>query len=337
MTIKVLRQNRILVREDKMKKIIILLTVFALCLGLYGCGEKKSYAEDMIFAMDTYMTFKIYGENAEEIIDLCKEEITLLDGRLSCNDGQSELYRINQSERVELSDQMADIIARSIEMSETTDGAFDITIGALTEIWGFSGGQYRLPSETEIASALKTVGYEKLNLEGNLLSKPIDTKIDLGGIAKGYATDRIFEILENGNAEGAVISLGGNVLTYGQNPEGRDWTVAVTDPDDKNGYVKMLTGSGKSAYVTSGDYQRYFEQDGIRYHHILDPKTGYPAQSGLRSVTVISQNGFEADGLSTAIYAAGTEKASAFSKKTDAFKAVYVTDGKEVAEQSYGQ
>lgn len=307
----------------------------ALCLSLCCCKEQDKKTEDTIFAMDTYMTFTVYGKNSADVSEKCRKEIERLDSLLSPDGENSELNKINQSEQIELSDEMAYIIKSSIELSKATDGAFDITVGALTELWGFSGDkEYYLPSGDEINTALKTVGYEKLSLEGNVLKKPLDTKIDVGAIAKGYATDRLFEILEREKAEGAVISLGGNVLTFGKNPSGKDWSVAVTDPDDRNGYVKMLYSVGKQVFVTSGNYQRYFEQNGQKYHHILDPKTGYPADTGLRSVTIVCQSGLCADALSTAVFAAGADRASEFSKNTVSFDAVYVTDKNEVIEQS---
>ncbi len=307
----------------------------ALCLSLCCCKGQDKKTENTIFAMDTYMTFTVYGKNSADVSEKCRQEIQRLDSFLSPDGENSELNKINQSEQIELSDEMAYIIKSSIELSKATDGAFDITVGALTELWGFSGDkEYYLPSGDEINTALKTVGYEKLSIEGNVLKKPLDTKIDVGAIAKGYATDRLFEILEKEQPVGAVISLGGNVLTFGKNPSGKDWSVAVTDPDDRNGYVKMLYSVGKQAFVTSGDYQRYFEQNGQKYHHILDPKTGYPADTGLRSVTIVCQSGFCADALSTAVFAAGADRAAEFSKKTVSFDAVYVTDKNEVIEQS---
>lgn len=318
------------------KKTVAVAMAAVLCLSLCCCKRQDKKIEDTLFAMDTYMTFTVYGENSENVAQKCKQEIERLDSLLSPDGENSELEKINQSEQIELSDEMAYIIKSSIDLSKATDGAFDITVGALTELWGFSGDkEYYLPSGDEINTALKTVGYEKLSLEGNVLKKPIDTKIDVGAIAKGYATDRLFEILEKEQPEGAVISLGGNVLTFGKNPSGKDWSVAVTDPDDRNGYVKMLYSSGKQAFVTSGDYQRYFEINGQKYHHILDPKTGYPADKGLRSVTIVCQNGLCADALSTAVFAAGADRAAEFSKNTVPFDAVYVTDQNEVIEQSY--
>ena len=318
------------------KRTAVAMMAMTLCLPLCCCKGQDKKTEDTLFAMDTYMTFTVYGKNSADVSEKCRREIQRLDALLSPDGENSQLKKINQSEQIELSDEMAYIIKSSIELSKATDGAFDITVGALTELWGFSGDkEYYLPSGDEINTALKTVGYEKLSLEGNVLKKPLDTKIDVGAVAKGYATDRLFEILEKEQPEGAVISLGGNVLTFGKNPSGKDWSVAVTDPDDRNGYVKMLYSVGKQAFVTSGDYQRHFEQNGQKYHHILDPKTGYPADTGLRSVTIVCQSGLCADALSTAVFAAGADRAAGFSKKTVSFDAVYVTDKNEVIEQSF--
>lgn len=318
-----------------MKRIAAIAVCIAISFSLCSCKREEQKASDTLFAMDTYMTFTVYGDRGGEIIEQCKDEIKRLDRLLSSENEDSEIFMLNKSEEFELSNEVAGIIKKCLEISKATDGSFDITVGALTKLWGFSGGNYRLPSEDEIALALDSVGYEKISLEGNVLKKPAQTKLDLGGIAKGYATDRLFEILEENDVKGAVFSLGGNVLTFGQNTKGEKWSVAVTDPKDKNRFVKTVEREGNLAFVTSGDYQRYFEQNGKKYHHILDPKTGYPSKGELSSVTVISKSGFYADGLSTALFVAGEQKASEFAKNTDAFEAIYITSDGEVSEQRY--
>ena len=318
-----------------MKRFAAIAVCIAISFSLCSCKREEQKASDTLFAMDTYMTFTVYGDRGGEIIEQCKDEIKRLDRLLSSENEESEIFMLNESEEFELSGEVAGIIKKCLEISKATDGNFDITVGALTKLWGFSGGNYRLPSEDEIALALDSVGYEKISLEGNVLKKPAQTKIDLGGIAKGYATDRLFEILEEQDVKGAVFSLGGNVLTFGQNSKGKKWSVAVTDPKDKNSFVKTVEREGNLAFVTSGDYQRYFEQNGEKYHHILDPKTGYPSKGELSSVTVISKSGFYADGLSTALFVAGEQKAPKFAKNTDAFEAIYITSDGEVSEQSY--
>lgn len=318
-----------------MKRFAAIAVCIAISFSLCSCKREEQKASDTLFAMDTYMTFTVYGDRGGEIIEQCKDEIKRLDRLLSSENEESEIFMLNESEEFELSGEVAGIIKKCLEISKATDGNFDITVGALTKLWGFSGGNYRLPSEDEIALTLDSVGYEKISLEGNVLKKPAQTKIDLGGIAKGYATDRLFEILEEQDVKGAVFSLGGNVLTFGQNSKGKKWSVAVTDPKDKNSFVKTVEREGNLAFVTSGDYQRYFEQNGEKYHHILDPKTGYPSKGELSSVTVISKSGFYADGLSTALFVAGEQKAPEFAKNTDAFEAIYITSDGEVSEQSY--
>ena len=320
----------------KFHKLTAFLTVVCILLCLCSCKKEVQKTEKTLFAMDTYMTFTVYGENSEKTAEKCIDEIKRLDSLLSAENEESEISFINSQSECKLSDELADIIEKSLELSRATDGAFDITVGALTKLWGFSGGEYRLPSDKEISAALETVGYEKISLEGGTLKKSADTKLDLGAVAKGYATDRLFEILKEQNPEGAVVSLGGNVLTFGQNPSGKAWKVAVTDPENRNNSVKTIERNGSFAFVTSGDYQRFFEQDGKKYHHILNPKTGYPAESGLSSVTVVCKNGFYADGLSTAIFVSGKEKAPEFSKNTDEFDVVFIGSDGEVSEQSCG-
>ena len=218
------------------------------------------------------------------------------------------------------------LLQRALEIAEMTDGAFDPTVYPLMKAWGFAsesgGNNYRVP--TDVDSLLSLVDYRKVRLqeitEGDNAgsfrvtfpaTEPMG--LDLGGIAKGYTSQKVLETIQAAGVDTAVISLGGNVGVMGTKPDGSSWTVGVRDPNgDENDYLATLslTGQAQPQYViTSGGYERYFEQDGVRYHHILDPHTGYPADTGLLSVTVVSSDGTLADALSTALFVMGRDKA----------------------------
>ena len=199
------------------------------------------------------------------------------------------------------------------------------------ELWGFSDKNFRVPSEDEIKKTLKKVDYRKITVddEGNI-KKDDDTRIDLGGIAKGYTSDMLMKLFEDNGVSSAIVSLGGNVQTLGKKTDGERWKVAVQNPFDENGDYMGIISTSDEAVVTSGGYQRYFEENGEIYHHIIDTKSGYPAKSGLVSVTVVCESGKRADGLSTAIYVMGFDDAVKLWNDSDDFDVVLVKDDGEV-------
>ncbi len=297
-----------------------------ICLTLCGCG-KQEYTSSF-FAMDTVMDLKIYSEN-DTAISKAEAEIKRIDSLLDRGSGESEIYKINSGKTAAVSDETADLIQTAIDISEKTGGAFDITTAPVSDLWGFYGGSFRVPSDGELQTALGGVGYEKIRLNENTVSVPDNTSIDLGGIGKGCASDRAADVLRENGVDSAILSLGGNVYALGKRADGSDWTVGITDPGNKSQILGTVNVSDK-AVVTSGGYQRYFEQDGKTYHHIIDPKTGKSAQSGLLSVTVISQSGALADGLSTALFVMGLDKGIELWRKSDSFDAVFVDNDGQI-------
>ncbi len=297
-----------------------------ICLTLCGCG-KQEYTSSF-FAMDTVMDLKIYSEN-DAAISKAEAEIKRIDSLLDRGSGESEIYKINSEKTAAVSGETADLIRTAVDISEKTGGAFDITTAPVSDLWGFYGGSFRVPSDSEIQTALGGVGYEKIRLDKNTVSIPDNTSIDLGGIGKGYASDRAADVLRENGVDSAILSLGGNVYALGKRADGSNWSVGITDPDDKSQILGTVNVSDK-AVVTSGGYQRYFERDGKAYHHIIDPKTGKSAQSGLSSVTVISQSGALADGLSTALFVMGLDKGIELWRESDSFDAVFVDNNGQI-------
>lgn len=284
-----------------MKKwICMLLAVVFFCLS--GCS---AHAQKTLFAMDTVMDLQLWGADSEKAVAQLVELIAETENIWSVQKPDSLISRLNRGETVEHA-----LLQQVQTLSARTKGAFDPKLGAAMELWGFRSKEYNIPEAEALSQALQ------------------ERTWDLGGAVKGYTGLLAVQTLETMDIDRAILNLGGNIQTYGKKPDGAPWTVAIQSPDGGE-YLGTLSVVGTAAVVTSGDYQRYFEQGGIRYHHILDPETGMPAQSGLRSVTVICRDGLTADVLSTALFVMGLEKATEFWRASDDFEAVFVAgDGK---------
>lgn len=293
--------------------------------------EKKSFTKE-IFAMDTYMTVTAWGKQSEEAVEACLEEIVRLDALLSTENADSEVFRINQTGGGVLSADTESLWKTSQEIYEQSQGTFDVTIYPVMKAWGFAGGEFQVPSRKDLKKLLKSVNMEAVvwKEEEKQILLPSEVEIDFGGIAKGYTGTKLVELLKQYEIESAMLNLGGNVQLFGKKPEGADFKIAIKDPKGVQEYIGVLSVNDV-AVVTSGGYERYFEKEGIRYHHIIDPSTGYPAENGLASVTIVSKDGTKADGYSTALFVMGLEKATDFWKDhTEEFDAVFVTKEGEI-------
>ena len=280
--------------------------------------------------MDTYMTLAAYGNNAKSAVSAAEDEIYRLDRLFSVQSSDGEIAKLNLDKSLSASEDTVKLIARACEISEITDGDFDITVAPLVREWGFySGLENKVPSDDELETALKSVGYKNIEISGNSIYLNNGAGVDLGGIAKGYASSRAAEILAKNSVESALISLGGNVRAVGSKPDGSAWTIAVADPDDTSLQIGYLSVKNASV-VTSGGYQRFFEHNQKTYHHIINPKTGCPAESGLKSVTVVSEDDTLADALSTALFVKGLDGAAELYSSYGGFGAVFVTDEDEI-------
>ena len=295
-----------------------LLTAFLLT----GCTTFAPQEADF-FAMDTLMSVKLWG--GEAATSDVSAEINRLEALLSVTRETSVLSQLNAAGSAKLSADTASLLAQALALSERTGGTFDPTVYPLVEAWGFPSKEYRVPDQTELDSLLSCVGTEHVRFDGVTVTLDAGTRLDLGGIAKGYAAQCCAELLKGKGVEAAILSLGGNVQTVGSKPDGSAWVVGIADPSDPSQAIAVLTFEGSMALVTSGTYQRYFEENGVIYHHILDPQTGLPADSGLLSVTVLAQDGTLADGLSTALFVMGLEEGSRFWRESNDFEAVFLT------------
>ncbi len=311
-----------------------ILAAFLLLLCLAGCTpQPKSYTADF-FAMDTFMSITAYGEDEQAAQDTAvqlEQRINALEPALSRTREDSDLYRLNHADGAvcEVSEDTYAAIEAAVQFAEWTGGAFDPTMAPLTDLWGINTDHAHVPAQTEIDAALTHVGYQNIELLGNNQVRLLNgAQLDLGGIGKGFATDAAAAMLDG--TQGVLATLGGNIGAYGENPnrDSGNWVVGIADPDDNAAFIATVEVRGLSV-VTSGDYERYFEQDGKRYHHIFDPATGYPADSGLRSVTVIDESSTRADALTTALFVMGLEEGMAFCGQND-IAAVFVTADKQV-------
>lgn len=304
-----------------MKKFIALLLAILLLTGCQGPRDASAQAEKVgktVYAMDTVMSLTAYGENAAAGLSRAETEILRLEDLLSISRESSDIYRLNRDGEATLSGETARLIEYARRMWTLTGGDFNPMVYPLMKLWGFSTGSYRVPADAEIRALLPLP--EPLGPAGDLMMLSDGSGLDLGGIAKGYTSDRALFELEDAGVSSAIISLGGNVGTLGLKPDGSQWTVAIRDPKNEESYIATLSlgeGDGKVYAITSGGYERFFEQDGKTYHHILDPKTGAPAETDLLSVTVVTRdgmynNGMYADALSTALFVKGFEAAVAF-------------------------
>ena len=279
--------------------------------------EKSEASESEIFALDTAITLKVYGSKRAQVLKKLEDKINELDDMLSTGKETSEVSRLNRSGEAVLSPTVANLVKRSLDIYKKTDGLFDITIYPLMELWGFPTKNYKVPSEKEIEEKLKLVGSDKIdfNEETRKISfKNKGMEIDFGGIGKGYITDELVKILTDEKVESAIINLGGNVFGFRKKPDGSLWNIAIRDPNEPDKYMAAIRLED-SAVITSGGYERYFEENGIIYHHILDPRTGKPSESGLKSVSIISKDGTLADALSTSLFIMGEEKAVKYWKE----------------------
>lgn len=311
------------------------LAAFLLAGVLTGCSapaeEMQQPVERSLFAMNTYMTFTAYGEDAQAALQEAEECIQQVEGLWSVTDEDSEIYQANHSggQPVTVSEETAEIISFALEMAQRTGGALDPTIYPVLTAWGFTTDSKQVPSQQRIAQLLEQVGYDRVQLNGSELTVPDGMELDLGAVGKGYTADLVTEILRRHGVASALISLGGNIQAIGSRPDGSDWRLGIRAPWE-SGNLGVLTVSD-AAVVTSGGYENYFDDEqGNIYWHILDPSTGYPADSGLQSVTIVGREGKMCDALSTALFVMGAQSAEQYWRENGGFEMLLVTDSGEI-------
>lgn len=330
-------ENKLENRKRKSWKIFYrkLLAAAGVSLFLTGCGAAHIRQQSAVdTAMGTIVSQTLYvrqeGEQEEtETADIMRILTQLEEQELSWRSADSEVARINAlaageteegSVVVSMSPSMREILTQIWQISSDSQGALDVTLGRLSRLWNLdelAAGETEvsIPGQEQIQSAMRDVGYERVRLAEEALELPPGVQLDLGAVGKGIACDRISAYLcDSPQITGAVVAVGGSVVTYGQKPDGSPWKVAIMHPREEGKYLGVLTLTGEHYISTSGDYERYVTVDGVRYHHILDPATGVPARSGLCSVTIVCDSGLQADALSTACFVLGPEQGLALAQ-----------------------
>lgn len=319
------------------KKLTAILTASALLLT--GCSGLKNSTQsnqelsytDMLF--DTVIKIQILDSADESILDGLKTLCKKYDTMFSTTNEDSELYKLNHAggQPVTVSGETAKLIREGIHYSRLSDGAFDITIEPVSALWDFKADKPTVPSSDAIAEAVSHVDYTKVEIDGNTITLE-DSKagIDLGAIAKGYIADQVKKYLKKQRVKHAIINLGGNVDVIGTKLDGSKYNIGIQKPFDETGEAITSVQLKDQTVVTSGIYERYFKKNGKLYHHILDPRTGYPCENNLYSVSIITDSSTKADALSTTCFLLGYEKGMELIKKMDGVEAIFITDDEKI-------
>ena len=298
-----------------------------------GCSAEKEMPKvsEVGFYLDTVITMTAYTEDDQALKD-AMSECGRYEQILSRTIEGSDVWRINHAGGgpVEVSADTASILRCAAEISEESCGAFDVTIAPASTIWDFTSGNAALPDADALSEAAAKVDYTKVQLEGNIVTLPEGMMIDLGGIAKGYIADRVKAYLQERGVKHAILSFGGNIVAIGKKPDGSDWKVGIQDIDRPTGEYMLVAANRGGSTVTSGIYERGFDLDGIHYHHLLNPETGWPEQNELASVTILSESSMEGDALATAAFVLGTEKGLELIEHLDGVEAVFIARDREV-------
>lgn len=317
---------------------------------LSGCRAALSDPVSVTgYKLNTYVTLTAYtaGRNRpSEVSGILDEALALCDtyeNIFSRTKSSSVLYQVNHHERTEIPAELAKLIQIGIDYSRLSEGAFDLTIGSVSQLWDFTAQSPTVPPAEAISAALPYVDYTQIRLTPKdentyVIDLPENTVIDLGAIAKGYIADRIKDFLLEKGIDRAVINLGGNVLCVGQKKNGTDFSIGVRRPFSTDNTPLVTLKLNDRSAVSSGTYERYFYQDDILYHHILDPKTGYPYQNQLTDVTIISADSVTGDCLSTTCFALGAEDGMALIESLDGVEAMFVSaDGTQRCSSGFSQ
>ena len=313
----------------KYKRLTALLSASILLLS--GCSglprERSQTYTDTLF--DTVISVQIFDSVDEDVLKGCEKLCKKYDSMFSNKIEDSEISRINSAggNPVEVSKETIKLIKKGIYYSEMSDGAFDITIAPVSNLWDFKAETPSVPSPEAIAEAVSHVNYENIIIRDNTvkLTDP-QAGIDLGAIAKGYIADRIKDYLEEEGVRHAMINLGGNVLAMGSKLDGSDYNIGIQKPFDETGEPITSVKISDKSVVTSGIYQRYFKADGKIYHHILDPNTGYPCENNLYSVTILTDSSLTADALSTTCFLLGYDRGMKLINQLDNVDAIFITN-----------
>ncbi|EAG3581222.1 FAD:protein FMN transferase [Listeria monocytogenes] len=340
-----------------MKKWKIIISVIILALVVSACGnsskETKSEPSDSKklmdqpysktdFLMGTVVTLKIYDKGKEDVLDKGFDRIKDLAAKITTSDSEktSEVDKINEQagkKPVKVSKDVYYLIQEGLKYSENSGGSFDITIGPLTSLWHIGFSDARKPSQAEIDAVLPLINYKDVKMndkDQTVYLEKEGMELDLGAIAKGFITDETLKVFKENKVTISIIDLGGNIYVQGNNPNGNKWNVGIQDPFSPRGSVIGKLPESNMSIVTSGIYERYLEVDGKTYHHILDPKTGYPFDNDIAGVSIVSKKSIDGDGLSTATFSKGVKGGMDYIEQFEGVDAIFISKEKKVYETS---
>lgn len=312
-----------------MKRFFVILLCLLLFSGCAAGGDAGASSTRYLTAMDTVMSLTAYGENRDGALEMSVAEIQRLDDLLSIGNENSDISRLNREKHAVLSPDTYSLLSQALNLARDTQGVFDPTVYPLVKLWGFYNKDYHVPTRQELSDTLAQVDYRDVSLSQGSYEASLGNgqQIDLGGIGKGFASQRVTELLRDAGVTSAMVSLGGNIQCLGAKPDGSPWNIGIRDPFGEELYATVRVTD--KAVITSGGYERYFEDPETHniYRHILDPRTGFPAEKGLSSVSIVTSDGTLGDGLSTALYIMGLKDAAVYwQAHREAFEAVFITD-----------
>lgn len=320
------------------KKLMAIIIGIALSVSVVGCAQEEE--ADPIsrteLIMGTVVKLTLYEGGSEKILDKAFERMEQIEDLVSANKEETELDKLNKNagiSPVKLSDTSYEIIDKALYYSEISKGGYDLTIGPLVKLWSIGLPEAKVPTQQEIDETIDKIDYSKV--EVNPKTKEVFLKeegmmLDLGSIAKGYAADEVVEILGDEGVESAIIDLGGNIYAMGLKEGNKNWRIGIQNPFDDRGSVVGAVEISNKTVVTSGVYERYIEEDGVKYHHILNPKTGYPYDTEIQGVSIIADKSIDADSLSTLVFTKGIEEGLELVESLEGIDAIFVTNKKEV-------
>jgi thiamine biosynthesis lipoprotein len=307
--------------------------------SLFSCTKTDFFKTE--FALGTKCTVRFFEKVNKSVYDDIFKRIREIENLMSVNIPVSDVSRINAAagtQPVQVHEDVYKVIERALHYAQISGGAFDPTVGPLVSLWGIGGGNPRVPSQAEIEQVLPLINWRNIELDAQTRSVFLTRRgmsLDLGAIAKGYAADEAAAIIKRAGIKRAIIDLGGNIVVLGERKDGNLWRVGVQNPNEnRNEYIGILQITERSI-VTSGVYERFFEEEGIRYHHIFSPSTGYPADNGLLSVTITAPNSMDADALSTTVFVLGYVRGSALIESLTETEAVFIFNDLSVR-KTYG-
>lgn len=321
------------------KNILIAILCIILTFSFIGCGKKDSSSNKLTrteYLMGTVVTITLYDDGDEKILDKAFDKVKEIEGLVSINTSGTELDKVNDNSGiypVKVSSDTYNIVKSGLEYTELTEGVFDITIGPLVKLWSIGLPEAKVPTQNEINEKIKLINYHDLELNDNdesIFLKKKGMMIDLGGIAKGYTADAIASVLKDEGVKKAIIDLGGNVYAIGQKDKKDLWKIGIQNPQETRGEIVGSVLIKDKSIVTSGIYERFIEENGKKYHHILSPSTGYPYDNDIAGVTIISDKSVDGDALSTSMFAMGIEKGLKFINSRSDIEAIFVTKDNKI-------